>query len=125
MEQVLKCTESGRVTKFYAVPTVYVRLLTVNDLKEKLGDSGTAFSCGIHAHGNRQRVESEVGSDYLRIIRNDRSDACHLQSLLSSKACGRLSGHRCTEWRSRSGIKQGINWNRGEKGRYVSGDAMS
>jgi long-chain acyl-CoA synthetase len=44
MEQVLKCTESGRVTKFYAVPTVYVRLLTVNDLKKKLGRLRYCFS---------------------------------------------------------------------------------
>ena len=44
MEQVLRCTESGRVTKFYAVPTVYVRLLTVNDLKRKLGRLRYCFS---------------------------------------------------------------------------------
>jgi long-chain acyl-CoA synthetase len=44
MEQVLKCTESGRVTKFYAVPTVYVRLLTVSDLKKKLGNLRYCFS---------------------------------------------------------------------------------
>ncbi|MCG6533787.1 MAG: AMP-binding protein, partial [Syntrophales bacterium LBB04] len=44
MEQVLKCTESGRVTKFYAVPTVYVRLLTVSDLKRKLGRLRYCFS---------------------------------------------------------------------------------
>jgi long-chain acyl-CoA synthetase len=44
MEQVLKCTESGRVTKFYAVPTVYVRLLTVSDLKRKLGSLRYCFS---------------------------------------------------------------------------------
>ena len=44
MEQVLKCTESGRVTKFYAVPTVYVRLLTVSELKKKLGRLRYCFS---------------------------------------------------------------------------------
>ncbi len=44
VELVLRCTESGRVTRFYAVPTVYVRLLTVKDLRRKLGRLRYCFS---------------------------------------------------------------------------------
>ena len=44
MDQVLKLMESGRVTKFFAVPTVYVRFLSVNDLKKKIGNLRYSFS---------------------------------------------------------------------------------
>ena len=44
MERVLEATESGRVTKFFAVPTVYIRLLALDGLKEKLGRVRYCFS---------------------------------------------------------------------------------
>jgi long-chain acyl-CoA synthetase len=44
LERVLELFESGRVTKFFAVPTVYVRLLTLDDLKKKLGRVRYTFS---------------------------------------------------------------------------------
>jgi long-chain acyl-CoA synthetase len=44
LEQVLEALEAGRVTKFFAVPTVYVRLLTLGDLKKKLGRMRYSFS---------------------------------------------------------------------------------
>lgn len=44
LERILEATESGRVTKFYAVPTVYVRLLNVGDLKKRLGKLRYCFS---------------------------------------------------------------------------------
>ena len=44
LEQVLEALETGRVTKFFAVPTVYVRLLTLSDLKKKLGRMRYSFS---------------------------------------------------------------------------------
>jgi len=44
MEQVLKLMETGRVTKFFAVPTVYVRFLSVDDLKKKIGNLRYSFS---------------------------------------------------------------------------------
>ncbi len=44
MEQVLELMASGRVTKFFAVPTVYIRLLTVGDLEKKLGALRYCFS---------------------------------------------------------------------------------
>lgn len=44
MEQVLGVLETSRVTKFFAVPTVYVRLLTYDDLKKKLGRLRYCFS---------------------------------------------------------------------------------
>ena len=44
MEQVLETMEAGRVTKFFAVPTVYIRLLTLSDLRKKLGKLRYCFS---------------------------------------------------------------------------------
>ena len=44
MEKVLSLTESGRITKFFSVPTVYVRLLQIPDLKKKLGKVRYCFS---------------------------------------------------------------------------------
>jgi long-chain acyl-CoA synthetase len=44
LERVLEATESGRVTKFFAVPTVYIRLLSLDDLKKKLGRVRYCFS---------------------------------------------------------------------------------
>jgi len=43
-EQVLEVLEAGRVTKFFAVPTVYIRVLTVHNLKQKLGRLRYCFS---------------------------------------------------------------------------------
>jgi len=44
MDLVLDATAGGRVTKLFAVPTVYVRLLALKDLKEKLGRVRYCFS---------------------------------------------------------------------------------
>ncbi|MEW6668081.1 MAG: AMP-binding protein [Thermodesulfobacteriota bacterium] len=44
MDRVLSLLEAGRVTKFFSVPTVYVRLLGVPDLKKKLGRLRYCFS---------------------------------------------------------------------------------
>jgi long-chain acyl-CoA synthetase len=44
IEKALQLTESGRITKFFSVPTVYVRLLEIPDLKKKLGKVNYCFS---------------------------------------------------------------------------------
>lgn len=44
MDRVLHVLGNGEVTKFFAVPTVYVRLLTLDNLKEKLGAVRYCFS---------------------------------------------------------------------------------
>lgn len=44
LEKVLEMMEAGRITKFYAVPTVYVRFLGVPDLEKKLGNLRYSFS---------------------------------------------------------------------------------
>jgi len=44
MDRVLELLTAGRVTKFYAVPTIYVRLLSLNRLKERLGSVNYCFS---------------------------------------------------------------------------------
>jgi len=46
MERVLEILEAGRLTKFFSVPTVYIRLLTLPDLKKKLGSCVTVFRQG-------------------------------------------------------------------------------
>jgi long-chain acyl-CoA synthetase len=44
LDQVLHILVAGRVTKLFAVPTVYVRLLGVPDIKEKMGAARYSFS---------------------------------------------------------------------------------
>ena len=44
MERVLDLTSRGSVTKLFAVPTVYVRLLSIPNIKEKLGSVRYCFS---------------------------------------------------------------------------------
>ena len=44
LDQVLTLMGSGRVTKFFAVPTIYVRMLNLEGLKEKLGKVRYCFS---------------------------------------------------------------------------------
>lgn len=44
MDRILEATQGGRVTRFYAVPTVYVRLLGLDDLEKKLGNLRYCFS---------------------------------------------------------------------------------
>jgi long-chain acyl-CoA synthetase len=44
LERILEATASGRITKLFAVPTVYTRLLTLEKLKEKLGRVRYSFS---------------------------------------------------------------------------------
>ncbi len=46
LERILALTESGVVTKFLSVPTVFVRLLSIPDLKKKLGRVRYCFSGG-------------------------------------------------------------------------------
>ena len=44
MEKVLELMAAGRITKLYAVPTIYVRLLSLDRLKERLGAVRYCFS---------------------------------------------------------------------------------
>ena len=44
LDRVLNAMGEGRVTKFFAVPTIYVRLLGLEGLKEKLGSVRYCFS---------------------------------------------------------------------------------
>jgi long-chain acyl-CoA synthetase len=44
MDRVLAVTETGRVTKLFAVPTIYARLLTLEKLKDRLGEVLYSFS---------------------------------------------------------------------------------
>ena len=46
LDQIIDLTERGRITKFYSVPTVYIRLLAIDDLKKKLGKVRYCFSAG-------------------------------------------------------------------------------
>lgn len=44
MDQVLEILKAGRITKFFAVPTVYIRFLGLSDLKKRLGNLRYCFS---------------------------------------------------------------------------------
>jgi long-chain acyl-CoA synthetase len=44
MERFLARTSSGKITKLYAVPTVYTRLVALDGIKEKLGNVRYCFS---------------------------------------------------------------------------------
>lgn len=44
MERVLELMAAGRITKLYAVPTIYVRLLSLDRLRERLGAVRYCFS---------------------------------------------------------------------------------
>jgi long-chain acyl-CoA synthetase len=46
LNRIIELTESGRITKFYSVPTVYIRLLAISDLKRRLGKVRYCFSAG-------------------------------------------------------------------------------
>src|SRR5208283_619180 len=51
LDRVLEATSAGRVTKFFAVPTVYTRLLSVDRLKERLGKVRYCFSAAASMAG--------------------------------------------------------------------------
>jgi long-chain acyl-CoA synthetase len=44
LDRILEALTAGRLTKFYAVPTVYIRLLGLPDLEKKLGKLRYCFS---------------------------------------------------------------------------------
>jgi long-chain acyl-CoA synthetase len=44
LEKIIEAIERHNVTKFFAVPTIYIRLLALKDLKEKLGSLRYTFS---------------------------------------------------------------------------------
>ncbi|MCX8021850.1 MAG: AMP-binding protein [Syntrophorhabdaceae bacterium] len=46
MDRVLSILKEGRITKFFSVPTVYIRLLNLPDLKKILGPLRYCFSAG-------------------------------------------------------------------------------
>jgi long-chain acyl-CoA synthetase len=46
MERVLEILVDGRITKFFAVPTVYIRFLALGNLKKTLGKLRYCFSAG-------------------------------------------------------------------------------
>jgi long-chain acyl-CoA synthetase len=59
MERVLEAMSAGRVTKLFAVPTVYVRLLAQENLKEKLGSVRYCFSAAASMAGEVVRQWKE------------------------------------------------------------------
>ncbi len=59
MDEVLSLMSAGRVTKFFAVPTIYTRLLTIDRLKEKLGKVRYSFSAAASMAGEIVRQWKE------------------------------------------------------------------
>ena len=76
MEKVLALTETGRVTKFFSVPTVYVRLLGIPDLKKRLGKVRYCFSAGASMAQEIVKQWKERHRDnHCRVSWNDRVHA--------------------------------------------------
>ncbi len=59
LDKVLKLISRGKITKFYAVPTTYIRLLTEENLKEKLGKIRYCFSAAASLAGEIVRQWKE------------------------------------------------------------------
>ncbi len=55
LDRVIHAIERQRVTKFYAVPTIYVRLLSLNALKDKLTSLRYCFSAAASMAGELVR----------------------------------------------------------------------
>jgi long-chain acyl-CoA synthetase len=51
LERILEAMGAGRVTKFYAVPTIYIRLINLKDLEKKLGNLRYSFSAAASLAG--------------------------------------------------------------------------
>ena len=66
MDRVLDAMAGGRITKLFAVPTVYIRLLALKSLKEMLGAGPLLFFRGSqHGCGSGPPVEGADRSCYL------------------------------------------------------------
>ena len=68
-ERLLEITSAGRVTKLYAVPTVYVRLLSIKSIREKLGAVRYCFSAAASmavelVHQWKQETNQSVHEAY-------------------------------------------------------------
>jgi long-chain acyl-CoA synthetase len=59
LEKVLQVISKGKVTKLYAVPTTYIRLLIEENLKEKLGNIRYSFSAAASLAGEIVRQWKE------------------------------------------------------------------
>jgi long-chain acyl-CoA synthetase len=60
MDQVLSLMSTGRITKFFAVPTIYARLLTIDGVEEKLGKVRYCFSAAASMAGEIVRQWKEL-----------------------------------------------------------------
>lgn len=60
LDRILALTASGKVTKLFAVPTVYTRLLSLNNLREKLGGVRYCFSAAASMAAEIVRQWKEV-----------------------------------------------------------------
>jgi len=60
LDRILALTGSGKVTKMFAVPTVYTRLLSLDGLKEKLGSVRYCFSAAASMAAEIVRQWKEV-----------------------------------------------------------------
>ncbi len=69
LEKVIETIERHKVTKFFAVPTVYIRLLALKDLKEKLGSLRYTFSAAASMAAElvrewKRRMELDIYEAY-------------------------------------------------------------
>jgi long-chain acyl-CoA synthetase len=69
LERIMTLMASGRVTKFFAVPTVYIRLLSLSDLERKLGRLRYCFSAAASmpreiVHQWKERTGITIAESY-------------------------------------------------------------
>ena len=66
IDRVMEAIEAGRITKLYAVPTIYIRLLALGDLEKRLGTSALLFFSRCQSgRGSSQTMDrTERGSKY-------------------------------------------------------------
>ncbi len=72
MDRALALMAAGKVTKFFAVPTIYTRLLGLDQLKEKLGNVRyLLFSRSQHGWRDSAPVEDVEWPNHIRELRHD------------------------------------------------------
>ncbi len=83
IDRVMEAIEAGRVTKFYAVPTIYIRLLALGDLGKRLGKLRYCFSAAASLAGEVvKQWKDRTGINIAESYGMTEGHARHLQPLL-------------------------------------------
>ena len=114
--------QGGKVTKFFSVPTVYVRLLGLLRPGPAVGSPALLFlRRRLHGPGDRQTVEGADGDHHCRVLRHDRNHAHHLQPPVSQFHVVGSGGQPCygVEVQIRDTVSRRDPRSRAGKGKYA------